>query len=109
LHNCVIDFSCIDSQTQEALLAFKAKVVQKYPVSQALLFGNRVRRNHHSQSDADVAIVFLGKKGRFLETKLEMANWAVEVLMDKEVLIQPLSLWESDWSLPEDFPNPYLI
>jgi hypothetical protein len=45
----------------------------------------------------------------FLETKLEMADWAVEVLMDKGVLIQPLPLWESDWSHPEDFSNPYLI
>ena len=83
------------------------KVVQKYPVTEALLFGSRARRSHHSQSD--VAIILAGQKGKFLETKLEMADWAVEVLMDKGVLIQPLPLWESEWSHPEDFSNPYLI
>ncbi len=104
-----MDFSLIDPQTQEAVLAFKDKVVQKYPVAEALLFGSRARRSHHSQSDADVAIILAGQKGKFLETKLEMADWAVEVLMDKGVLIQPLPLWESEWSHPEDFSNPYLI
>jgi antitoxin ChpS len=66
----------------QAVLAFKDKVVQKYPVTEALLFGSRARRSHHSQSDADVAIILAGQKGKFLETKLEMADWAVEVLMD---------------------------
>ena len=74
LHNCEMDFSLIDPQTQEAVLAFKAKVVQKYPVTEALLFGSRARRSHHSQSDADVAIILAGQKGKFLETKLEMAD-----------------------------------
>ena len=104
-----MDFSLIDPQTQEAVLAFKDKVVQKYPVAEALLFGSRARHSHHSQSDADVAIILASQKGKFLETKLEMADWAVEVLMDKGVLIQPLPLWESEWSHPEDFSNPYLI
>ncbi len=52
-----MDFSFIDPQTQEAVLAFKAKVVQKYPVTKALLFTGRSRRAHHGQSDADVAIL----------------------------------------------------
>jgi len=104
-----MDFSLIDSQTKEAVLAFKDKVVQKYPVTKALLFGSRARSSHHNQSDADVAIILLGKKGKFLDTKLEMADLAVEVLLDRGILIQPLPLWESDWSHPEGFSNPYLI
>ena len=38
-----------------------------------------------------------------------MADWAIEVLMVKGGLIQPLPLWESDGSHLEDFSNPYLI
>jgi len=32
-----MDFSLIDSQTQEAILAFKDKIAQKYPVKGTLL------------------------------------------------------------------------
>ena len=104
-----MEFSLIDSQTQEAVLAFKDKIAQKYSVKGTLLFGSRSRLTNHSQSDADVAIILRGNKGVFLETKLEMADIAIEVLMDKGILIQPLPLWESDWKNPETFANSYLI
>ena len=109
LHNCGMDFYFIDPQTQEAVLAFKTEVVQKYPLTEALLFRGRSRRGHHGQSDADVAILLGGQKGKFLETKLDVADGAVEVFMVKGGLIQPLPLWGSDGSHLEDFSNPYLI
>jgi antitoxin ChpS len=78
-----MNFSLIDLPTQEAALAFKDKIAQKYPLKETLLFGSRSRLKHHSQSDADVAINLSGSKGLFLENKLAMADLAVEILMDK--------------------------
>jgi len=83
LHNCGMDFSFIDPQTQEAVLAFKTEAVQKYPLFEALLFRGRSRRGHYGQSDTDVAILLGGQKGKFLETKLDVADGAVEVFMVK--------------------------
>jgi hypothetical protein len=57
----------------------------------------------------DVVIILRGNKGVFLDTKLEMADIAIEVSMDRGILIQPLPLWESDWENPETFANTYLI
>jgi antitoxin ChpS len=65
--------------------------------------------SHHDQSDADTAITLSISKGTFLDRKLEMSDFAVEVLLEKGVLIQLLPLWESEWESPETFENPYHI
>jgi antitoxin ChpS len=90
-------------------LAFREKIARRYRVKELFIFGSRARLSHHDQSDAGIAIILSVSKGTFLDAKLEMADWAVEVLLEKGVLNQSLPLWEFEWESPEIFANSYLI
>jgi predicted nucleotidyltransferase len=85
------------------------RVGHHYTVSQAILFGSRARRNHHSDSDADIAVVIRGAHGSRSAVALEMAGMAFEVLLDTGVLIEARPLWEDELEHPERFGDPALI
>ncbi len=38
-----------------------------------------------------------------------MAGIAFDVLLDTDVLISPLPIWEEEWAHPERYPNPRLL
>ena len=61
------------------------------------------------ESDADVAVVLAGQPGDFVDTKLEMAGLAFEVLLDTGVLIQALPVWECEWANPKGYSTPELL
>lgn len=89
--------------------AFLAKLSGTYDVAQAILFGSRARGDHHPDSDLDLAIVLNGARADFIDTKLDMAGIAFDVLMETGVLVQPFPLWDGDLAHPERFTNPALI
>ena len=80
-----------------------------YDVSGAIMFGSRARGDNEPDSDLDLAVVLNGNRGNFLDTKLEMAGIAFDVLMETGVLVQPFPVWEDDLAHPERFSNPVLI
>ena len=89
--------------------AFLRRLPRGYEVAQAILFGSRARGNHRADSDLDLAVVLKGQRGDFLDTKLDMAGVAFDVLMDTGILVQPFPLWHDDLAHPERFINPALI
>jgi len=94
---------------REAVLVFGEKLTDRFNVVQLILFGSRARGDYHDESDADVAVVLAGQLGNFVDTKLEMAGLAFDVLLDTGVLIQALPVWEREWANPKDYSNPELL
>ena len=99
----------MDSATDLAINAFSKKVALRHVVAKLILFGSRARGDEHLHSDADVAVVLSEAHGDFMQTKLEMADIAFEVLLETGLLIQPLPIWEDEWSHPEAYSNPCLL
>ena len=81
----------------------------RYEVAQAILFGSRARGDHRPDSDLDLAVVLKGQRRDFIDTKLDMAGFAFDVLMDTGVLVQPFPLWGDDLLHPERFVNPSVV
>lgn len=99
----------IDSETLKAAQAFVEAVANRYALMGAILFGSRARKSHRPDSDADVAVLLHGQPGKFVATKLAMADLAYEVLLDTGIRIQPFPIWEEEWAHPEMYSNPRLL
>ncbi|WP_278351297.1 MULTISPECIES: nucleotidyltransferase family protein [Marinobacter] len=93
----------------EAVLHFREKLAGRFDIVQMILFGSRARGDYHDESDADVAVILAGQPGNFVETKMEMAGLAFDVLLDTGVLIQALPIWERERASPRDYSNPELL
>ena len=89
--------------------AFLGKLSGSYDVLQAIMFGSRARGDHRPDSDLDLAIVLNGQRGDFIDTKLDMAGIAFDVMLETGVLVQPFPMWDGDLAHPERFRNPTLI
>jgi predicted nucleotidyltransferase len=98
-----------EPDTTLALRLFLARVSARYPVSGAYLFGSRARGDFRADSDADVALLLRGPQGAFLDTKLDLADIAYDVLLETGIRIQPLPVWEDEWAHPETYSNPGLL
>jgi len=94
---------------RQAALVFLEKLGGRFEVTQLILFGSRARGDYHAESDADVALILRGSPGDFLETKLSMAGIAFDVLLETDVLIQALPVWESEWEEPARYSSPTLL
>lgn len=92
-----------------ALRLFLARVAARYDFSAAYLFGSRARGEGRPDSDTDVAILLSGEQADFLDTKLDLADMAYDVLLETGVRIQPLPVWEAQWLHPESYSNPRLL
>lgn len=99
----------IDTETLSATQAFVELVANRFDMIGAILFGSRARKSHRPDSDADVAVLLHGRTGKFVATKLEMADIAYEVLLDTGIRIQPIPIWEEEWTHPETYSNPRLL
>ena len=99
----------IDTETAQAVRAFIGKIAAQYDFSAAFLFGSRARKSHRADSDADVAVLLHGQPGKFVATKLAMADLAYDVLLETGIRIQPLPVWEDEWRHPEKYSNPRLL
>ena len=101
--------TAIDPDTERAVRAFVVKVTSHYDVVQVILFGSRARKRYRPDSDADVAVLLRGRPGKFVATKLAMADLAYEVLLDTGIRIQPLPIWEDEWKHRAAYSNPRLL
>ncbi len=101
--------STIDPETARAASMFVERVSTQYPINGAILFGSRARGGYRPDSDADIAVLLRGHRGKFVDTKLAMADIAYDVLLDTGIHIQPLPIWEDDWEHPELYSNPGLL
>ena len=99
----------MDSNTERSVRLFLARVREAYPLTGALLFGSRARSDGYGNSDADIAVLMPGAPGRRAEPARVMAGIAFDVMLETGVLIDPLPLWEEEWTHPERFSNPALI
>lgn len=99
----------MDSKTEQAARAFLRQVATRYEVTGAILFGSRARGAFRPDSDADIAVLLHGAKTPRVDTILEMADIAFDVMMETGVLVEALPLWDDEWEHPEHFSNPALI
>lgn len=99
----------IDQDTARAARAFITKVAAQYDYAGAILFGSRARHTNRPDSDADIAVLLHGHPGKFVSTKLDMADIAYDVLLETGIRIQPLPIWEYEWDHPETYSNPLLL
>lgn len=97
-----------DPATTQAVQAFLRRAA-RFPIRGAILFGSRARGNFRPDSDADLALLLAGSSGPFLDTKLELADIAYDVLLETGIRIQPLPVWEEEWEHPETYANPRLL
>ena len=98
-----------NSKAISAAREFVRLVSAKYSVKSAILFGSRARGTHHSDSDVDIAVLLRGPRGKLMDTSIEMADIAFEVLLETNVYIQPLPIWEGEWEHPDTHSNPRLL
>ena len=99
----------IDNETEQAIRTFVTQVARQYDLAGAILFGSRARKSHRPDSDADIVVLLHGRVGKFVATKLAMADIAYDVLLDTGIRIQPLPIWEEEWAHPETYSNPDLL
>lgn len=99
----------IDPETEHAVRLFLRNIASRYDLAEAILFGSRARQTHRPDSDADMAVVLRGQHARFLPTKLALADFAFDVMLETGIRIQPFPLWEDEWQHPETYPNPELL
>ncbi len=101
--------SDIDRETEGAVRRFLSLIADRYDIAGAIIYGSRARGTHRPESDADVAVLLRGEQGRFLSSKLAMADVAFDVLLETGILVSPLPVWLDEWEHPEDYPNPALL
>jgi antitoxin ChpS len=65
--------------------------------------------SHRPDSDVDVSVLLHGRSGKFVATKLAMADIAYDVLLETGIRIQPLPTWKEEWKHPESYSNPRLL
>jgi DNA invertase Pin-like site-specific DNA recombinase/predicted nucleotidyltransferase len=99
----------IDAETERAARVFLKRIADKYPFSDAILYGSRARGDHTPDSDADLAVVLKGEPQRRVEVSGDMAAIAFDVLMETGVMVQGFPLWPDELARPETFSNPSLI
>jgi predicted nucleotidyltransferase len=81
-----------DVGSTAAAREFIRRVSARHPVKGALLFGSRARGTHRAGSDVDVAVLLRGRRGKLMDTSLELADIAFEVLLETNIYIQPLPI-----------------
>jgi len=101
--------SRIDPQTERAVRVFLERNARGYSLAGARLYGSRARGDHDKFSDADLAVFLRGPQGNMMHTSIDMAGVAFDVLLDTDVLISPLPIWEEEWAHPETYSNPRLL
>jgi len=99
----------IDAETERAARVFLKRIEDKYPFSDAILYGSRARGDHRPDSDADIAVVLKGARRDRTDAALDWAGIAFHVLMETGIKVQGFPVWPEELARPETFSNPALI
>jgi predicted nucleotidyltransferase len=99
----------ISLDTERGAKRFIELARERYDICGTLLFGSRARGDGGPDSDVDLAVVIRGPKGDRVDTAADMAGLAFDVMLETGVLVDPLPLWDEEWSHPEHFSNPRLL
>jgi uncharacterized protein len=99
----------LDQQTQATSHAFLNRVTAHYDCIRAVLYGSRAKHTHRETSDVDLAIVLRGTPHDRVDVALVFSGIAFDVMLDTDMLVHALPLWEDEWEHPERFINPALI
>ena len=81
----------IDADTERAARVFLKRIEDKYPFSDAILYGSRARGDHTPDSDADIAVLLRkGEPDKEARAKVagDMARIAFDVLMETGVMVE---------------------
>jgi predicted nucleotidyltransferase len=105
----IVVMSVVDPQTEFAVRTFLKRISDRYPVAGARLYGSRARANHGAHSDADLAVLLKGPRCNATNVGVDMAGIAFDVLLDTEIFVSPLPIWEEEWAHPESYSNPRLL
>jgi predicted nucleotidyltransferase len=73
------------------------------------LFGSRARRDHHAESDADVAVVLADDDWAFWPEKMRLTDLAYDAGLETGAYIQVWPVRESEWREPGRHRNPSLV
>jgi predicted nucleotidyltransferase len=101
--------TAIEPTTERAARAFLHRVTRQYDVTGAILFGSRARGDYRSDSDADIAVLLAGEAGEFFGTQRALSDIAYDVLLDTNIRIQALPIWQAEWDHPDRYSNPCLL
>jgi uncharacterized protein len=99
----------IDPATRRSVDLFIERIAGDYPIAEVWLYGSRARGDARADSDADVAVILKGPKGRSITVATEMAGAEFDVLLETGILVSTLPVWMEDWQDPSGHSNPYLI
>ena len=99
----------IDSATRHSVEEFLSRIRGSYPIKAAYLYGSRARGDARPDSDADVALILDGPKGRSMDVAVAMAGVEADVLLDTGIIVSALPIWIEDWDNPEGHSNPWLV
>lgn len=100
----------MDQITERAARLFLQRVRQRYaPRTEAWVFGSQARQSANAASDVDIAVLLPGATGARADAAIDMAGIAFDVMLETGVLVDPLPLWEEEWTHPERFANPALL
>jgi antitoxin ChpS len=95
----------LTDEQQKALDRFIEAVRTHYreQLRTIVLFGSRARGDFTAESDVDLAIVLTDGNWDCWEEKARIGDWAVDVLIDHDLYIQPWPIALSHWEHPERF------
>src|SRR5260364_44173 len=99
----------LDPETERAARVFLERIKSRFNVAGAIPFGSRARRTHRLDSDADIAVIIGEPHGKRSAAAIDMAGVAFVVLLETDVLVEALPLWEEGLIHPEYFSYPDLI
>ncbi|MGD0183804.1 MAG: nucleotidyltransferase domain-containing protein [Roseiarcus sp.] len=101
--------TAIDPKTERAIRDFLKRIAGRYPLAGARLYGSRARGDGDKYSDADLAVFLKGPRGDAMGAGIDMAGVAFDVLLETDILVSPLPIWEDEWAHPETTSNPRLL
>lgn len=100
----------LDSSTEHALEAFKARLAERYRerLKGIFLFGSRARGDFRPDSDADVA-VFLDHLSDPIREQMAMGDDAYDIWMETGVRIEPWAFEQASLADPDRYRATHLV
>ncbi len=98
-----------DPLTARSVIRFRELIGDKWPISELWLYGSRARGDAREDSDADIAVILEGPKGRTTTVSPQMAGVAYDIWEETGIIVSPVAIWRDDWNDPSGHGNPYLI